>query len=161
MIESHTTQEQLDPMEPAGDFSLRKVVSHQKVGNILLETLERGHTHQSARQQPLDEFICLTCVHGKFKALPHDKADGFARARVWWLVSFALDAGNTLPAKWPPPGPYWETGRNERNTVVRAYIRMIEQLREYWPDASYVALREAGTITYSEKYPKPDWFEEG
>lgn len=148
-------------MGVADEFTIRKVVSHQKVGNSLLETMECGHIHQSARQQPLDEFICLTCAHGKSKALKHDKADGFAKARVWWLATFALEDGNSLPAQWPPPGPYWETGRNEKHTMVRAYVRTIEQLREYWPDASYVVLREAGSISYSRKYPKPDWFEEG
>lgn len=77
-------------------------------------------------------------------------------AALWLRARFKTS--DARPAKWPPPGPSWCTGYAGDHEVVVAYVRSIEQVTEFWPDAVEIEHTEEAAIQFSDRFPKPDWF---
>lgn len=73
---------------------------------------------------------------------------------------FRADGDDYRPIKWPPPGPYWCTGYagdGSYSTVV-AYVESEDQITEFWPEAANVDIEACAEITYSSRFPQPDWW---
>jgi len=64
----------------------------------------------------------------------------FNAAYPWWCSSSAGD------------GSY---------VVIVAYLPVDETLERYWDDASEVEYTDEETITFSERFPKPEYYREG
>jgi len=64
------------------------------------------------------------------------------------------------PVDFPPPGPYWVTGSagDDSYTVIVAYLENQNQLTEYWPEAKITSKKEVEEIQYTDRFPKPDWY---
>lgn len=77
----------------------------------------------------------------------------------WIRCRFKANADDYRPIKWPPPGPYWCSGFGDGYNIVIAYVRNIKQVHEYWPEAEDVDPSACNGITYSDRFPKPDWYE--
>lgn len=81
----------------------------------------------------------------------------------WIRARFHADADDYRPIKWPPVGPYWYSGYalDGSYIVVIAYVRNIEQVREYWPEADEIRFSEESEIRFTERFPKPEWWNGG
>lgn len=77
----------------------------------------------------------------------------------WFRCRFHANEDDYRPVKWPPPGPYWCTGYGDDYSIVVAYVRDMEQVYEYWPEASQVDAEERSEITYTDRFPKPEWYD--
>lgn len=59
--------------------------------------------------------------------------------------------------------PYWISGYtcdNNFNTnavIIICYLPKDVDLKEYWDDAFEIETQERSEITYTDRFPKPDW----
>lgn len=60
---------------------------------------------------------------------------------------------------WPPVGPCWCTGYGDGYSVVVAYASSEDDIKRQWPEASDIDVTEDVPIQFSERFPKPDWWE--
>lgn len=58
--------------------------------------------------------------------------------------------------------PYWCTGTAADGTYVTivCYLPESEDLFKYWDDAYDVDKTSVDTITYTDRFPKPNWIKE-
>ena len=77
----------------------------------------------------------------------------------WLRCRFKTNEEDYRPISWPPPGPYWCSGSGDGFNIVIAYVKTIEQLKEFWPEAADIDADERMEITYTDRFPKPDWYE--
>ena len=58
--------------------------------------------------------------------------------------------------------PYWCTGSATDGTYVTivCYLPKSEDLFKYWDDAYDIDKTSADTITYTDRFPKPNWIKE-
>lgn len=61
---------------------------------------------------------------------------------------------------WPVKYPYWCTGSSGNYSIVVAYADNLEYIYENWPEAKDVDVEERENITFSGRFPKPDWYQE-
>jgi len=77
---------------------------------------------------------------------------------------FKTSADDYRPVAFPPPGPYWCSGYtlNENleygHAIIVAYLPKGEPLATWWPDASDVDTEERESITFTSRFPKPEWW---
>lgn len=81
---------------------------------------------------------------------------------AWKRYRFHANFDDPRPVKFPPPGPWWESGfaANEEYSVVVAYLPSAAKLGHYWPEASEVTFTEETEIHFTDRFPKPDWWQE-
>lgn len=78
----------------------------------------------------------------------------------WIRARFKANFDDSRPIKWPPPGPFWETGisaNGEYSTVV-AYVKSFEQVSEFWPEAKDIDSSNVDEIVFTERFQRPDWY---
>lgn len=95
----------------------------------------------------------------------------------WIRYRFHASPVDYRPVLWPPPGPFWCSGYGGVNfdgdddeevtcgySIVVAYVPGeggVEMLKKYWPEADQIdPMQEEETITYTSRFPKPDWWKE-
>lgn len=73
---------------------------------------------------------------------------------------FLVPGDDPRPMKAPPVGPFWCTGRSETHCVVVAFAPDAETLTSpsHWPDAEQIEDGGEQPITFSGRFPKPDWW---
>lgn len=64
------------------------------------------------------------------------------------------------PTKWPYKHPYWCTGHGDEYSIVIAYADDIDMIKEYWPEASAIEITNETEYEFSDRFPKPTWFNE-
>lgn len=76
---------------------------------------------------------------------------------------FHADHDDWRPVKWPPPGPCWCSGYagDESYSIVIAFVKDENQVREFWPEASEIDATPADEIKFYDRFPRPDWWPEG
>lgn len=77
----------------------------------------------------------------------------------WHRYRFHANLDDPRPVEFPPPGPYWISGEGEDYSIVVAFLPSDVDLRRYWPEASDVDHEDCEAITYTSRFPKPDWYE--
>ena len=77
-------------------------------------------------------------------------------ATPWIRARFKAD--DARPIKWPPPAPSWCTGSVGDREIVVAYVRTIEQVTEYWPDATDITHTIEAEIMFTDRFPRPTWW---
>lgn len=93
---------------------------------------------------------------------------------MWRRYRFKTRYTDWRPAIFNPKYPYWCTGegfetlrcidgdQQEENgyfTIV-AYLPEGEDLLKYWDDAEEIEFTEREEIKFSDRFPKPEWYEE-
>ena len=78
-------------------------------------------------------------------------------------VRFEQPTEDYRPITFPPPHPYWCSGYsldNEMNTtpILIAFLNNEEELYQYWPEAENPEFEEVDEVTFSDRFPKPDWY---
>jgi hypothetical protein len=90
---------------------------------------------------------------------------------IWHRYRFETrGVDDPRPGIFPPPGPSWITGyasadgvddgQGVNRAIVVAYLPPDEPLTRYWPDAEAVEWTEEEAITFTSRFPKPDWWAE-
>lgn len=74
---------------------------------------------------------------------------------------FRVNPDDYRPVKFPPPHPYWCTGQagDGSYAILVAYADNEDQLREFWPDAHDIEAQERHSYAFTDRFPKPDWFQ--
>lgn len=62
------------------------------------------------------------------------------------------------PLIFNPKYPYWCSGYGDDYAVVIAYLPNTEPLEKYWDDAYNVDSEERESITFTDRFPEPEWF---
>jgi hypothetical protein len=78
----------------------------------------------------------------------------------WLRCRFHANEADYRPITWPPPGPYWCSGEGDNYSIVIAYVKNIEQVTEFWPEATHIESEERSEITYTDRFSKPSWYNE-
>lgn len=75
-------------------------------------------------------------------------------------VLFHANEDDYRPIKWPVKYPYWCTGYGEGYSTMVSYADNLDYIKENWPEASNIDVEEREKITFSDRFPKPDWYTE-
>jgi hypothetical protein len=74
---------------------------------------------------------------------------------------FKANADDWRPVKFPPPGPCWCTGYGftpSFSTIV-GYFETVEQITEFWPEATEVKYDHRDKITFTDRFACPEWWD--
>ena len=71
---------------------------------------------------------------------------------------FKANMNDYRPVKWPVKHPYWCTGYCATYSIIIAYADNEAEILENWPEAQDIDIEEVDEYTFSERFPKPDWF---
>lgn len=77
---------------------------------------------------------------------------------TWRRYRFSANLDDSRPVKFPPPGPWWETGFGDDCATVVAYLPPQTNLREFWPEAANVEFTEESEIVFTSRFQKPKWW---
>lgn len=85
--------------------------------------------------------------------------------KKWHRVRFHANYDDSRPIKFPPPGPFWETGYagDESYSTVVAYFPVGEEhrLKEFWPEAEKIDWMQVHDhLLFTERFPEPEWWKE-
>lgn len=77
-------------------------------------------------------------------------------------IRFKVADPDYRPITFPPPWPWWCTGsaHDESYSVLVAYAESESQLLEFWPDATDLDADETDEITFTSRFPAPDWWQD-
>ena len=76
----------------------------------------------------------------------------------WLRCRFKANVDDYRPIKFPPPGPYWCSGETLDNAILVAYVRDLNQITEYWPEAEDIESVEQTEIVFTDRFPRPKWY---
>jgi hypothetical protein len=64
---------------------------------------------------------------------------------------------------WPVVGPCWCSGfaGDETFSIVIAFAPDEATILRQWPEATAIEVEENCPITFSDRFPRPDWWPEG
>ena len=73
-------------------------------------------------------------------------------------IRFHANPDDYRPVKWPVKYPFWCSGYGEDFSVVIAYVDSVDELMELWPEASNLDIEERESITFTDRFLKPSWY---
>lgn len=82
----------------------------------------------------------------------------------WSRVRFRCNDEDPRPVTFPPPGPFWITGYGDDYATVVAYFPgavSVNDVLAYWPEADDMDFSGHDEVTYTDRFPKPEWWTEG
>lgn len=79
---------------------------------------------------------------------------------IWLRARFEANLEDSRPVIFPPPGPYWETGFNDKHAIVVAYVLHERDVTRYWPEATNIEFEKRDEIKFTDRFPKPVWWNE-
>lgn len=73
---------------------------------------------------------------------------------------FHVPGGDGRPLTFPPPGPFWTAGYSDTHAIVVAFAPDLSSLTAdaFWPDAEMIDDMGEQEITFSGRFPKPEWW---
>ena len=81
----------------------------------------------------------------------------------WLRHRFHANVDDPRPVVFPPPGPWWCSGYadygDEPHSIVVAYLPQDVDLLIYWPEAQNISTESRQHIVYTERFPRPEWWE--
>ena len=77
-------------------------------------------------------------------------------------IRFHTDADDYRPLHWPIEHPYWCSGEdgNGLYSILISYADNEEYIYLNWPEATELDIEEVEEYVFTDRFPKPDWFEE-
>lgn len=73
---------------------------------------------------------------------------------------FHANHDDPRPLNWPIKHPYWVTGYGDDYSTVVAYADNEEEILANWPEAHNIDVSYTDKYSFTDRFPKPDWFEE-
>lgn len=71
---------------------------------------------------------------------------------------FKGNAEDPRPIEFPPPYPWWCSGYQEEHAIIIAFADSETQILKYWPEAKDIESDEVDGVSFSDRFPKPDWW---
>ena len=77
-------------------------------------------------------------------------------------IRFKANYDDPRPINWPVKHPYWLTGVAGDSSYVTmvSYADDTNYIMINWPEATDLDAEEVTGYTFTERFPKPDWFSE-
>lgn len=74
---------------------------------------------------------------------------------------FRVPGDDGRPISFPPEGPFWITGYGDDYVTVVAYSSDLETLtrEDRWPDALDIDDEGPTEVSFSDRFPRPEWWE--
>jgi len=74
---------------------------------------------------------------------------------------FHTNGDDYRAVNWPVKHPYWCSGYaiDKSYSVVVAYADDLVEILRNWPEASHIEFEEVDKYVFTERFPKPSWFE--
>jgi hypothetical protein len=82
----------------------------------------------------------------------------------WIRARFYGPIDKAEPTRWPPPGPFWETGCTvladftPGQRIIVAYVKTKAQIKEFWPAATDIETAPRKEIIFTDRFNQPDWW---
>ena len=145
-----------------------------KTGQYVYLTWTTETAHGESQRRAMAKIIDLHPEKGAvIKGFGHvgrialDGSSGYTVAPVKWRrLRFLANGADYRPIDWPPPGPYWCTGytnlesdHENRSAVIVAYVPESCDLQKFWPDAENIEATPCDEIIFSERFPKPSYWQ--
>ena len=83
--------------------------------------------------------------------------------KKWLRFRFYSDAEDIRPIyKLPntPEGPWWCSGYSGDRAILIAYVKSEDTLFRQWPEAEIDEVAERDEIIFTDRFPKPDWWDD-
>lgn len=84
--------------------------------------------------------------------------------KKWDRIRIFANLEDYRPVLWPPLGPYWCSGFNDKHSVVVAYVphgTSLKEVQRYWPEVREVdTMQERIDLEFSSRFPKPEWYKD-
>lgn len=77
----------------------------------------------------------------------------------WRFYARSID--DYRPLIFNPAYPWWRSATGNDFVVIVAYLPADEPLERYWPDAFNAEYTEEETITFTDRFPKPEYYVDG
>lgn len=74
---------------------------------------------------------------------------------------FKANEDDYRPVQWPVKHPFWCTGFGDGFSVVVAYADDEDEILRNWPEADEIDSEEVKSYSFSNRFPKPQWFANG
>jgi len=75
-------------------------------------------------------------------------------------IRFKANEDDYRSVNWPVKYPYWCSGCGNDHSIVITYADSVDYVMTNWPEASDLQIDEVDKITFSDRFPKPDWYTE-
>jgi hypothetical protein len=81
----------------------------------------------------------------------------------WLRYRFYSSAEDYRPIYEPPAlpvGPWWCSGYSgDDKSVLIAYVKSEQDILNQWPEAEIESFVEVDKIKFTDRFPKPDWWQ--
>lgn len=59
-----------------------------------------------------------------------------------------------------PEGPWWCSGYtgDMKKAIIIAFVKSFKTLKKQWPEAEDIEVQEVIKPSFSDRFPKPDWW---
>lgn len=74
---------------------------------------------------------------------------------------FKTQAEDYRPVNWPVKHPYWCSGESDNRAIIVAYADDEAEILRNWPEAEYIESEQVECYIFTDRFPKPKWFEDG
>jgi hypothetical protein len=71
---------------------------------------------------------------------------------------FCANEDDYRPVNYPIKHPFWCTGYGDGYSVVVAYADNEAEIIRNWPEATNIEFDEVEHYVFSDRFPKPEWF---
>jgi len=71
---------------------------------------------------------------------------------------FKANKNDYRSVNWPVKHPYWCSGYGHDHAIVVAYADNEAEILRNWPEAKNIEAEEVEQYSFSDRFPKPDWF---
>lgn len=77
-------------------------------------------------------------------------------------IRFQANPDDPRPINWPIKYPYWVTGfaSDDSYAIVVSYADSEKYIYDNWPEAENLDMQKVEGYTFTDRFPKPDWFKE-
>jgi len=75
---------------------------------------------------------------------------------------FRANFKDPRPVNWPVRYPFWVTGyaADDSCAIVVSYADDKKYIFDNWPEAEGIEWEETDSITFTDRFQRPDWFTE-
>lgn len=82
------------------------------------------------------------------------------KRKPYLRIRFRASLDDPRPLNWPIKYPYWISGEDGSHAILVAYADSKEYIKENWPEASILEVKEFDQLEFTDRFPKPDWFKQ-
>jgi hypothetical protein len=74
-------------------------------------------------------------------------------------IRFKTQAEDYRPVSWPIKYPYWCSGEGDDYVILITFADSEDYVYSNWPEAYGLVIEERKSITFTDRFPRPNWYE--